>query len=661
MRPRFCSTGLEVGSRRERIFSGSVHYWRLERELWPGVLDRIKELGFRMVETYVPWQVHEIGPGLFDFGERDNCKDLDYFLSLCWEKSLYVMIRPGPHINAELPYFGYPERIIMDPEIQARTAWGTPCIMPYVLKQFPVPSYASEKFYHEVGVYFDAVAPILRKYLYPKGPLVAIQSDNETTYFFMLGPYVLDYSSDSIALYRKFLLQKYGTLGRLNEAYRSEFISVAEIDPPTGFRGKRLHELPYYFDWAEYKEYQIIYANKRITEMWVERGIELPTFHNMAADDQYWQTPYDMARFEETGLIDVVGIDCYSTPDDYRGISDRVKFMSATSRLPFIPEFGSGAWYSHPRTFSPQEEEFSYLYAYMHGLKAANFYMLVDRDRWQGAPIARDGRLREEYARVFHKISKFLQVTSLELMEKQTPIVVIRNYDIGRLDRIMALTNLPMLSAIDVPEALLKSREDLGLSYLAANSINPESEWVEGVIGAIRLTQVDYDLTNSHITLEKLKRYSVAIMPTFDFIDTGFVDVLRQYIDCGGRLIIGPEIPYLDANMRSFRPFKESSMLPIDGSQVALVQGSHEVATLLDDWQVTSAFRGQNVEVTYFTGPDQRTIVFAANIFSEGMDCRISFQGKRDFRALINSTDMRGESYIDFWLRGQTVCAWEVS
>ena len=68
---------------------------------------------------------------------------------------MYLLVPPGPLINAELTDFGFPEWILLDPAIQARTAvgslhldaaWGFHPPRPY-----PVPSYASPAFYEAVG------------------------------------------------------------------------------------------------------------------------------------------------------------------------------------------------------------------------------------------------------------------------------------------------------------------------------------------------------------------------------------------------------------------------------------------------------------------------------------------------------------------------------
>lgn len=212
---RFGENGIIIDGREIPLYSGSVHYWRTERKHWGKILDQCRQMGFEIIETYIPWSVHETEPGIFDFGEKDERKDLEAFLSLCEQKGLWVIVRPGPHINAEMTLFGYPEWILADEEIQARTPQGTAAVYPYVTKQFAVPSYASRKLYRATEAYFWVLQPILKRHSYPDGGIVAVQADNETCYFFRDRPYVMDYADDSVRLYRHMLQEKYHTADRV--------------------------------------------------------------------------------------------------------------------------------------------------------------------------------------------------------------------------------------------------------------------------------------------------------------------------------------------------------------------------------------------------------------------------------------------------------------
>ena len=52
-----------VGDASRTLLSGEVHYWRLDPRLWPTVLRSCRELGLKVLSTYVCWDFHELAPG----------------------------------------------------------------------------------------------------------------------------------------------------------------------------------------------------------------------------------------------------------------------------------------------------------------------------------------------------------------------------------------------------------------------------------------------------------------------------------------------------------------------------------------------------------------------------------------------------------------------
>ena len=73
---------LQLGPQQVPLHSGAVHYFRLKQSAWKPALEALKSLGLNMVETYVPWGVHESRDGSYDFGQHDPQKDLAAFLDL---------------------------------------------------------------------------------------------------------------------------------------------------------------------------------------------------------------------------------------------------------------------------------------------------------------------------------------------------------------------------------------------------------------------------------------------------------------------------------------------------------------------------------------------------------------------------------------------------
>ena len=165
---------LRVDGVPQAVRGAMAHYWRLDRDAWEGVLDAIVASGSTAVSVYVPWEVHETAPGEFDFGQVDPRKDLDAFLTLCERKGLDLIARPGPQINAELTWFGYPERIITDRSLHAQSAAGAPAVLTQVPKPIPALSYAHDRFFAETARWYDAVCPVLARHTRPNGRLTAV-------------------------------------------------------------------------------------------------------------------------------------------------------------------------------------------------------------------------------------------------------------------------------------------------------------------------------------------------------------------------------------------------------------------------------------------------------------------------------------------------------
>ena len=66
---RLSPYGVELGGRAVPLLAGSVHYYHLARRYWRPALEELKSLGARLVDTYVPWGVHEKSAGKYDFGK----------------------------------------------------------------------------------------------------------------------------------------------------------------------------------------------------------------------------------------------------------------------------------------------------------------------------------------------------------------------------------------------------------------------------------------------------------------------------------------------------------------------------------------------------------------------------------------------------------------
>lgn len=670
MAVQLTATGLSLAGKEIPVYSGAIHYWRLERDLWPQILDRVQELGFGMVETYIPWSVHEIAPGSFDWGNSDARKDVEAFMRLCEERGLWLLVRPGPLINAELTDFGFPEWVLLDPAVQARTsvgslhldaAWGL-----HPPHQFPVPSYASETFYAYVEGWYDAACPLIVRHLAPGGCIVGVQSDNETCYLFHDRAYATDYSEASLALYRAFLQERYLSIEALNEAYQSAYHSFASVEPPRDCQVHARADMAWHVDWVAYKEYQIRWSVARLARMLRARGIQdVPIFHDVAFQ---FRTPLDIATMEREPGIDWVGMNLYRNKESSRGAMQVTRYLAGTTRLPFVPEFGCGIWSHHALTPTPADQECITLLALMHGLKAFNLYMLVERERWQGSPITRHGTFRPEYAAFYKRLLLFAQRYQFWSMCRAPGALVLLNYDLERYAALASSLHFAHTDLYGFPRELFQVDLNLGLRWDVAREADDRryDNWLGTTINALEARHIDYDLADTHVDLERLCRYPLVFVPTVDFMDAADQTCLLAYAEQGGQLVIGPGVPYLDPALRPREVLKkyvhEAGKTEIGKGSIWWVSQSRVHATV-DELASPSDYQCDDAQIRLVVQTNQdHTLLFIANPTGLHRETVVRFPGVLHLQRIWGEAwNCSGEGELALKLEPYTVEIWEVS
>jgi len=605
--------GLLINGRERPLISGSFHYWRSEPTKWKGAFRKIRSMGFEMVCTYIPWSVHEIEKGRFDFGQSDPAKNLARFIEEAAEQGLGVIARPGPHINSELTDFGYPWRVLKDPEIVARTNRGL-----WAGWHFPFPSYASEKFYAEAAVFFDELAPILAGLCHPYGPIIALQADNESGYFFSdNAPYCLDYHSDSIALYRSWLEHRYnGRIKELNRVYGSKHRKFASIEPPRSYpRGSRAKDLPPHLDWVAYKEYQISWSLNRIARMWKDRGIErIPIFHNTGF--QHYPPCNNMAT-EAMPKIDFVGTDAYMKKEDAGVMEKTVLHLATTSRLPFVPEFGSGIWctsfFDSPMLLE-DDLAFQALYAAMKGMKAVNFYMLVDRDRWVGAPITNANRTRKRLFEIFVKFNRLMQRRKLYRFNRRPGDLILSSWDYLRTLNAARPLEIHKFGPLGLPATAFDPELPQELAAFTEIRI-----WQDKAAACLKRLGLSFDMGNSQLPLTRLIQYKRIYLASGGMLDERAASRLGAFVKNGGRLFVAPPVPALDSAAQPAPGFSwmKRHETPVETvrAQVGRIAGKEAFARP----------SGRIAEVEVHHGRGRKKAVFLANPSKRGIEATLRF------------------------------------
>jgi len=559
-RTGFDDRGLKLENGRALPFyAGAMHYWRVEPAQWAPCLRAMHSLGLTLVETYVPWREHEPEPGTFVWSDAH---DLGRFLEAAWAAGLSVVMRPGPHANAELTSFGFPDWLLGDPQCQARTAHGSPAWLPAPPRAFPIPSYASTKFQAHVRAWYRAVADVAKPYLGPDGPVAAIGVDNEAQLFFRTGPFDLDYHPDALAWWR----------------------DASGLDePPREWHAKDAARCVL---WLKHKDEYIARALHEFAKSLDEVGLgELARFHNLPPG-HYGH--YDLRRLQ-TAIGGPAGIDAYTPRAQFAELRRRATaLVGNASPLPLALEVGVGfsPWFPPlDETDDPTRERDHLLTLLAAGVRGFNLYMAVDRERWYGGAISAQAKIEATWIKPLLAALADVEWPSLR---RQRVIALV---DTRADARIGLASNL-----IDPVTPVLADALELGPGGAAELGTDAPAiaarRWQSAIARALELAQVPYAIVDESTPEAELAQYRAVIAPTQDRIDRGLWQRLRALAEHKKAIVvIGPTTPTRDEldqpldepAPRRIGKLNEGSLDDIAGLADDLVALAGELS---DDWHV---------------------------------------------------------------------------
>lgn len=382
----FDNTSYWADDRPIYLNSGEFHYFRVPKSHWRLRMEQFRAAGGTCLSTYIPWLIHEPTEGTFVFDAGDGTTDLTDFLELAAELNLYIIARPGPYQYSELIYGGLPSWLFEKyPDIQARTADGTPFGLPSV-------SYVHPIYLEKARRWLATVAEKISPYTVSRGgPIAFTQIDNELT-----GVHIwfgsLDYHPESMGFghpdgrYPRYLAQRYGDIAHLNAAYETQyhdFAAVKPLKPSEAQPGRASHvrRLQDYFECylnavAEYV--QVLAQTLR------EQGVDTPLIHNAANPDMN-AFFYDMSQ--SLGPDFLLGSDHYynlnqnwpqnhPSPQYARSVLISLETLRLMGYPPTVLELPSGSASDWP-PFTAQDAAACYMTNLAFGMKGHNYYIFT--------------------------------------------------------------------------------------------------------------------------------------------------------------------------------------------------------------------------------------------------------------------------------------------
>jgi len=284
-----------VGNTKIPLLSGEVHYWRLNPNYWKNILKQVRDLGLKVVSTYVPWDYHEYKRGQFDFtGKTDQTRNLKAFLELTRKEKFWLIIRPGPYIYSEWPNDG-------------------------------VPSYAYKyhrlhpKFLAYAENYVKRVCAVIKPYLATRksGHIILLQADNE------IDPWPDVFGEqyglgNKPGLFQEFLREKYvNDVNQLNDSWATTYQRFEDAGPfiacmLSGEKGLPLKgdpELKRNLDYFEFKYHYALQCAKWNVHLYRKLDIDIPIYLNLYP----FFYAHDWAKMQS--VCDMVGIDLYPSSE----------------------------------------------------------------------------------------------------------------------------------------------------------------------------------------------------------------------------------------------------------------------------------------------------------------------------------------------------------
>jgi hypothetical protein len=375
---------LRVGAKQVPLLSGEVHFWRLDPADWDATLRAIAAEGIPIVSTYLSWRRHAPEPDAPFTWRHDERLDVRRFLRLCAAHGLLVQLKPGPWICAEEPNGGYPDWLLADKELLALDASDRPLLGYNPPFLHTVPCYLHPRYLEHARRWIRLVHDEVREFLHPRGPVALIQLDNEPSHCFRDGMYEADYHP---ACLRAF----------------AEWSGDTSVEPPRApeagvepgsERWRREHQ------WIRFREWLLAEHVRLLRDAHVEAGATGVAFtvnYNSHLIDGVPQSQRSIRL--STGALG--GMDHYYEPPlttgDLVALARATAFATAAGEaITWSPEIQAGIWRSpgeRPAYPDPDaaEQGLYYAAALAFGLQGLNFYMLVNRENWELAPLEPGG------------------------------------------------------------------------------------------------------------------------------------------------------------------------------------------------------------------------------------------------------------------------------
>ncbi|MEW5694187.1 MAG: beta-galactosidase [Candidatus Hydrogenedentota bacterium] len=521
------------------IYSGEVHYFRIEPQNWLKVIRLAKEAGLNTIASYIPWRFHELNEGIFDFaGKTHPRRNLKKWLNLLFDEEMYFIPRIGPVSNGEMKNEGLPAWLL--------EKYKETCLIMEsgeAIHHQGTPSYKNPKFLELTEKWYDKLLTEIAPYqIQYNGNIILVQLCNEIAMVNWLAK-APDFSPFVTSLYQNFLQNKYKTIENLNKLYKTNYTNFKEIRQPSVKISDNI--LPEHWDRAEfYREYYAEYF-KTLKSFVTKRGITVPVISNIP---QFYDfdvrgrgiyatlttTMFD--RFVKKvkdvvfgGAYQMRRLD-YENYHDISMASSVIKMICGKNPV-LCAELQTGIMYDRPKLY-PKDVELNLKQSTSQGLNGLNCYMFAGGTNTED--IGQFGSYHEWQAPISSNL------------EKRPHFEVLKNFGklIKAIGEEITLTQKEISCCLGFYTPYYKT-EYMDGKVIKEIDFKRQQYFFDGIARLLEINNYSFEF----VDIEK-HDISDSNLPLWVYSDT-FMDLKTQkkllyFVENGGILSILPLLPVVD-------------------------------------------------------------------------------------------------------------------
>jgi len=569
------------------LLSADYPYYRDSAANWEDRLKKLKEANIDIITAYIPWRHHaqkeKNGKIIYDFdGKTQDNRNLHKFIKLSEQLNLYLILKPGPFIHAEVNYGGLPDWVCPqeDKDICPMLNFKKE---PFFWFAKTVPSPFDEKFLKLTLEWLAKVdKEIFSKITYPQGNLIGIQIANEGIY--SNGPNHVsdcDYSVPGLRLYEKFLKQKYP--------------HIKSTTPPTGISGvKTKEEIFKLMAWSDFQGFYY----KKVLENW-KHAIKSKAQFMVNINPPYindvdsWLSRNIPEELEELG-ISYGYTDWMGLPQEDKTIRSRYLFITRRATGSNLEDnWGFSKLYDERYKY-PEVPFYQSLFTVACGAKGFNVYTGVSTDHWDvsidnqheipypaSSPISENGERGEKY--------KILQLAGNFFKEHGQDFLESSPYK-------------PFSWGLYLPYAHIcawfKKREEFREAELKEVSCaNALIKFADGLYAR----NLGFDVLNLQFEKqEALNLKKTIVLEGGFFMDEETQTKLSNYVKQGGVLVITKELPKLNEYFEDCDKLRKCLKEHGKGRIILIEQDKDLIKTLIDEVGPENKIISENKDLGIF-------------------------------------------------------------